>query len=82
MKGHEKPEAPPAWIVEALAGLPPLLTVTEATNVLRMSRRNFFRLLSLGKISTIRTGANSSKHLIARGELERYLRSLEAGCAA
>lgn len=67
----------PDWIDETLAGYPPLLTVQEAMGVIRTSRRNFSRLLADGRIKSVRAAeGGSSRHLIPRSELARYLRAL------
>ena len=70
------------WVEEAVAALPRLCTVEEARTLLRMSRRNFYRLVHTRKIQTVRpTEAGSSPHLVPRSELARYLRGLEARVA-
>ncbi len=75
---HRLPGPTPTWIDEALAGLPPLLTAAEATTVLRTSRRNLHRLVMAGRIQALRaTESGSSRVLIPRAALEKYLRSLE-----
>ena len=67
------------WVDDALVGLPPLLTASEVIALLRTTRRNFYRLVALGCIRTVRPkDAGSSRHLIAKTEVARYLRSLEA----
>jgi excisionase family DNA binding protein len=65
------------WISDALAAVPAIVTADEAMSVLRMSRRNFYRLTSRGVIRAHRAReAGSSRLLIPRSELERYLRGL------
>jgi excisionase family DNA binding protein len=67
------------WVDEAVSALPPLATVAEAVTLLRTTRRNFYRLVAARRIRTVRpVESGSSKHLIPRSELARYLRSLEA----
>lgn len=66
-----------AWVDEALAGTPALLTVEETIGILRMSRRSFYRLLSTGRINAFRASeTGSSRNLVPRSEVARYLRSL------
>ncbi|HET9930837.1 MAG TPA: helix-turn-helix domain-containing protein [Polyangiaceae bacterium] len=70
------------WVAEVIAGLPALVTVKEAVAALRMSRRHFYRLVARGQIKTVQQSTGgSSRHLIARGEIARYLRSLDARAA-
>lgn len=65
------------WIDEALAGLPPILTVSEAMRVLRSSSRNLRRMVGDGRIQGLRSvDAGSSRVLIPRVSVERYLRAL------
>lgn len=71
--------APTDWIEDALAALPPLVTVAEAMTVLRTSRRNVYRLTATGRVKALRDQpAGSSRLLIPRSELARYLRALGA----
>jgi excisionase family DNA binding protein len=66
------------WIEEALCDLPKVLTVKEALGVLRMSSRNLYRLVQLGRIHAVRPSeVGSSRLLIPRTSLESYLRALE-----
>lgn len=66
------------WIGETVANLPPLVTVSEAISLLRLSRRHFYRLLAAGRLHAVKTAdGGSSKHLIPKSSLEKYLRSLE-----
>jgi excisionase family DNA binding protein len=66
------------WVGEALSGLPPMVTTSEATTLLRTSRRNLYRLVARGRLHAVRAAeAGSSPLLIPRSSLERYLRSLE-----
>ena len=67
----------PDWVEEALADAPPLLTVPEAAKLLRMSVRSFYRLVSTGRLKAFRAAdAGSSRHLVPRSEVGRYLRTL------
>lgn len=67
----------PDWVDEALASTPPLLTVLEAVVLLRMSRRHFYRLLAAGRIKAFRASeSGSSRHLVPKTEIARYLRTL------
>jgi hypothetical protein len=66
------------WIDEAVGGLPPLVTTEETLKLLRICRRTFYKLVSLGKIKTLKQStAHSAKHMVPRAEIARYLRSLE-----
>lgn len=66
------------WVTIALEGLKPIVTVQEAIEVLRTSRRNFYRLVSSGKVHAVKAAeAGSGRLLIPRKSLERYLRGLE-----
>jgi len=65
------------WIADVVAGLAPLCTASEAANALRMSPRNLRRLIVQGRIGALREKTTgSSRVLIPRVEIERYLRSL------
>jgi len=66
------------WVQDVLTNLPALVTTSEAAKVLRMSSRNVSRLLARGQLSSVRTGfGGSSRVLIARVEIARFLRHLE-----
>ena len=64
------------WVQDVVAKLPPLLTIPEAAKALRMSARNVSRLLAHGRLGAVRTGSGggSSRVLIARVEIARFLR--------
>jgi excisionase family DNA binding protein len=66
------------WVRDVVAKLPPLATISEAAEALRMSRRNVSRLLARGRLDAVRTGVGggSSRVLIARAEIARFLRGL------
>ncbi|HEX4341328.1 MAG TPA: helix-turn-helix domain-containing protein [Polyangiaceae bacterium] len=65
------------WIAETIDGLPATLTTDEVCAALRMSRRNLYRLVGAGKIVARKMAdGGSSRLLIPRAELERYLKSL------
>lgn len=67
----------PDWIADVIAGLAPLCTASEAANALRTSPRNLRRLIVMGRIGALREKqTGSSRVLIPRAEIERYLRSL------
>ncbi len=67
----------PNWIVEALAGLPPILTTDEVCRVLRCTRRHLYRMQASGLIPGVRAKeSGSSRVLVPRSSLEGYLRSL------
>ncbi len=66
------------WIDEAIADLPPILTVKEACSVLRTCNRNLRRMISAGRLHAVRpVESGSSRLLIPRASVERYLRSLD-----
>jgi excisionase family DNA binding protein len=68
------------WIDEALAALPPICTTEEAQSVLRMGRRNLYRLISAGRIKTIKgSEGGSARRLIPKSALASYLRSIDGG---
>lgn len=64
------------WVRDVIANLPPLATISETAEALRMSRRNVSRLLARGRLDAVRTGVGggSSRVLIARAEIARFLR--------
>ena len=66
-----------AWVRDTVAGLPATVTTDEACEALRMSRRNLYRIVAAGKLHARKTAeAGSSRLLIPRAEIERYLRNL------
>jgi excisionase family DNA binding protein len=73
------PRTPPLasdWIEDAIGQLRPLATVKEVASVLRTSDRNARRMLADGRLQPVRSRAGgSSRVLIARTEVGRYLRS-------
>lgn len=66
------------WVRDVLVKLPPLATISETAETLRMSRRTVSRLLVQGRLNAVRTGVGggSSRVLIARAEIARFLRRL------
>jgi len=67
------------WIADAVAGLPPLSTARETAAVLRTSLRNLRRMIVDGRLHAVRAReTGSSRVLIPRAAIERYLRDLEA----
>ncbi len=70
----------PDWIDEVVAGLPVFLTVNETLNLLRWSRRTFYRAVDSGALKTVRqTKTPKSPHLVPRAEIERSLREAAGG---
>jgi len=68
----------PDWIDDALAQVGPLLTAPEAGAVLRTSKQSVRRLVRAGRLQAVRLAeTGSSKILIPRASIEKYLRSLE-----
>lgn len=66
------------WVTETLAGTPAIMTVEELVSLLRVSRRQVYRLLSNGRIHAVKQAeGGSSRHLVPRSSVEKYLRSLE-----
>lgn len=67
------------WISETVADLPPLTTAAEAAKALRTSPRNLRRHVAAGRLKSLRAEeSGSSRVLIPRSEIVRFLRSLEA----
>jgi len=70
---------PPApWVADAMtAG--GMLTVKEACDLLRKSRRTLYRLIDAGRLQAIKQGvAGSSRLLILRSSIASYLESLDS----
>ena len=64
-------------IAEIEASLPALATASEAANALRCSPRHLRRLIVAGRIGAMREReSGSSRVIIPRAEIGRYLRSL------
>jgi excisionase family DNA binding protein len=69
---------PPDWIADIVGQLSPLVTAGEAAAVLRTSLRNLRRLIVAGQIHSVRpVERGSSRVLIPRASIERYLRALD-----
>jgi excisionase family DNA binding protein len=65
------------WVEDAIGQLKPLATLKEVAGVLRTSERNVHRMVADGRLHAVRSRAGgSSRVLIARTEVARYLRSL------
>lgn len=70
------------WIDEIVAGLPALVTSAEVADILRMSPRNVTRLMAIGRLHYVQqANGGSSRRLVPRSELARYLRALEGRAA-
>jgi excisionase family DNA binding protein len=68
-----------SWIDDVVSDLPRLLTLDEATKVLRVSRRNLSRWIVAGHLQAIKTGtAQTARVLIPRTAIVEYLRTREA----
>jgi excisionase family DNA binding protein len=64
------------WIADVVAPLPALATAQEASAALRTSPRNLRRHIAAGRLQAIRAEeAGSSRVLIPRAEIERFLRA-------
>lgn len=71
------------WISDTIASLPPLVTCREAANALRCSTRTIKRLNATGRLRGVRqTETGSSRLIIPRVEIERYLRGLAVAVAS
>jgi excisionase family DNA binding protein len=71
----------PSAVADACSGLPPLMLLREVTAFLRIHERTARRLIAQGRIKALRSReAGSSRVLVARAEVARYLESL-AGAA-
>ncbi len=65
------------WITEAVSSLPVLSTAKETADTLRMSQRQLRRLIVAERIPAIRgREGGSSRVLVPRASIEKYLRSL------
>jgi len=68
---------PPDQFDEAVRGLRAVLTLRETAEILRCHPRTLGRHIAAGKVTAIKTGHDgSSKTLILRSELARYLREM------
>jgi excisionase family DNA binding protein len=68
------------WIQDTVGQLPRLVTVAETAEALRMSVRNVHRLVARGRLIAVRAGAGgSSRVLVPRAQIARFLSALEAG---
>jgi excisionase family DNA binding protein len=68
------------WIADTVARLEPLTTIGEAAKSLRTSTSSIRRLMAVGRIHAVRQReSGSSRVLIPRLEIERYLRGLSVG---
>lgn len=66
------------WIADVVGQLRPMTTAEEASTVLRTSPRNLRRMIADGRLRAVRSReTGSSRVLVPRVEIERYLRSLE-----
>lgn len=65
------------WVDDAVASLPPLVTVEELVTLLRTSRRQIYRLISDGRLSAVKQSeGGSSRNLVPRPAVAKYLHSL------
>lgn len=62
--------------IEKSTKLPKLLTIQETTDILRISRRYFYELVSKQELKTIRVG---NKTYISQTWLEGYLKQSNQG---
>jgi excisionase family DNA binding protein len=69
----------PEWVADACRDLPPLMKLEEVSITLRAHARTVRRLIAAGRLKAIRSRvAGSSRVLVARAEVARYLESLGA----
>ena len=67
------------WIADTVSNLPELLTTDEVVRVLRTSRRNLYRWISIGKLSAVKSGlGGSARILVPRAAIAAFLRQMEA----
>jgi excisionase family DNA binding protein len=73
-----QPTAQIDWISDVIGQLRPMTTAAEASTALRTSPRNLRRMIADGRLRAVRSReSGSSRVLVPRVEIERYLRSLE-----
>jgi excisionase family DNA binding protein len=66
------------WVTETVAGLPPRVTTEELVTLLRVGRRQVYRLIANGRLHAVKhTTGGSSPNLVPRASVEEYLCSLE-----
>ena len=65
----------PQLLRDVLAEAPLLLTPEEAARALRIGRTSIFALMKAGELRPVRIGRSCR---LSKGELERYVRRLEA----
>jgi hypothetical protein len=74
------PSPAPAWVTDAIAGLPPIARIEEVAGLIRMCPRQIRRLIKSGQLRAVRgRETGPARLLIPRVEVGRYLQSLEAG---
>ena len=62
------------YIQDSLSHLPPVMTVAEAAEAIKLSKRHVLRLIARGSIRVLRTGASArSRVLIPRQSLIEFL---------
>jgi excisionase family DNA binding protein len=71
-----QPAPPEDWVKEIVEPLASLVTMEETMVVLRCSRRTLTRLLSSGRIHSVRRNGGC-RQLIPRSSIAEYLRGLE-----
>lgn len=72
-------DAEPTWIADVLEGLPALVTPAEVQARARIKRRKLNQLAADGRLRVVRHAeGGSSRLLITRESLARYLRTLVA----
>ncbi len=77
MSNTGKRTSAPAWVADAVAELPPLVTEARAAELLGVSRRTLRSWRAAGRLSGVKTTASQSGRVIyPRAELARFLAEL------
>lgn len=63
----------PEWVADIVDGLPPLSTIKETADVLRLSPRTLVRRINAGYLRTVHEGKQGMPVRIPRLEIARYL---------
>lgn len=66
----------PAWLEDVLKDAPPILTITEAAKLTRLSTRTLRRFASTGRLSVLKAAGGSARVLVARAAVAELLRGM------
>lgn len=66
----------PAWLEDVLRDAPPILTITEACALTRMSPRTLRRYAAAGRVRTLRAGDGACRLLFPRAAVGELLRGM------